>query len=201
MRVFVKRLDLVVLGYFRGPTEAGYYRLAKSIVAVVRSLARPLQSVTYPRMVRLWSAGRHNELKRAIRRYAVMVGIPLGVLVFLSIPLLPMVVELVAGVEYLPAAFVSQIFFLAGAVYLGLFWVRPLYLATGRVRSWFGLGLINVGFVIMAYPVGAALWGAYGVAAGRATAGILNHGLATVQVFRRKGILYNDKTKSDQANS
>jgi len=194
MGVFVKRLDLIILGYFRGPTEAGFYRLAKSVGAVVSNLTLPLQSVTYPRMVRLWSAGRHNELKRAIKRYAVMVGIPLGVLVFLSIPLLPTAIGIVVGEKYLPAIFASQILFLAGAIHLGMFWVRPLYLAAGKVRSWFGLGLINGGFAIMAYPIGAVLWGASGVALGRLVAVIIRLGLATIQILR--GRVYHESTTS-----
>jgi len=195
MGVFVRRLDLIVLGYFRGPTEAGYYSLAKSVGAVLNNLRGPLRSVSYPRLARLWGGGQYDELRGTVKRYALLgVGISFGALALVAVPLLPTAIGIVVGEKYLPAVFACRILFLAGAISLGMFWVRPLYLAAGRVRSWFGLSLISGGFAIMAYPVGAVLWGASGVALGRMAAGIIRLGLATIQILR--GRVYHESTTS-----
>jgi O-antigen/teichoic acid export membrane protein len=184
--VVVKQLDLVCLGYFIGPTEAGYYRLAKSIAGIVHGLVRPLETVAYPRLASLWGTKRFSEMRRAVQRYAVGLGIPICILVLASLLLLPTLIRLAVGNEYLPATILSQMLLVGGAIAVALFWVRPLYLATGRVRFWFFLGLLNSSFAIVAYPVGAVLLGAKGVAAGRVAAAVLRYGPATVQVLRGK---------------
>ncbi len=195
MGVFVKQLDLIILGYFRGPTEVGFYRLAKSVGAVLNNLGGPLRSVSYPRLASLRGGGQYDDRRGAVQRYALLgAGISFGALALLAVPLLPTAIGIVVGEKYLPATFACQILFLAGAISLGMFWVRPLYLAAGRVRSWFGLGLINGGFAIMAYPVGAVLWGASGVALGRLVAVIIRLGLATIQILR--GRVYHESTTS-----
>ena len=134
-------------------------------------------------------------MRGAVKRYALLgAGISFGALALVAVPLFPTAIGIVVGEKYLPATFACQILFLAGAISLGMFWVRPLYLAAGKVRSWFGLSLINGGFAIIAYPVGAVLWGASGVALGRMAAGMIRLGLATIQILR--GRVYHESTTS-----
>ena len=151
--LFSKQFDLVILGYFRGPQEAGYYRLAKSIGAVVGNSVGPLQSVTYPRLVHFWGAEQQDELKLTIRRYALWMGVPLGALVFVSLPLVPPLINVVLGDQFRPTAFAAQLFLASSAIWLVFFWLRPAYLAAGRVRSWtIGIGIYAFCFVLIAFP-------------------------------------------------
>lgn len=173
--LFVKQVDTVVLGYFRGPAEVGYYHLAKAIRTMVGNLESPLETVSYPHLARVWGVAQHDELKQVIKRYAMGIGIPLAVCVLGILPLLPAVISLLVGGQYLPAISISQVLLIGGAIHLGLFWVRPLYLSTGKVRFWFVLRLISGCFAITAYPLGAALWGSFGIAVSRVIAGLLHY--------------------------
>jgi O-antigen/teichoic acid export membrane protein len=183
---FVKQLDVVCVGFFTGPAEAGYYRLAKSIAAMTEILVRPLQSVIYPRFAALWGGKRFSELKETLKGYALFLGIPLCLSVLVGLVFIPACVRLTVGKAYLPATIMAQILVCLGATSLGLFWIRPLYLASGNVRLWFLLGLANSSFALLAYPIGATMLGAEGVAIGRLTAGMLRYGLAAVHILKGK---------------
>ena len=78
------QLDLIVLGYFRGPTEVGYYKLAKSISLVVRYLTKPLQTVSYPMLARLTALGHKHAFCEKVRKLLTWIGLPLGALVLLG---------------------------------------------------------------------------------------------------------------------
>jgi O-antigen/teichoic acid export membrane protein len=76
-----KQLDVVFLGYFQNPTEVGYYKLAKRLSSVVDYLVRPLQSVVYPELARLWGLGSGQAVRQKVWRLAVLIGLPLGLLI------------------------------------------------------------------------------------------------------------------------
>ena len=134
--IFVKQFDLLILGYFRGPQEAGYYRLARSLAGVVGYLVSPLQTVTYPRLARLWGGERQEELKQFVRRVALWVGMPIGGFALLSILFVPRLIRLLVGEAFTPAIPATQILLAGSAVWLIFFWLRPFYLASNRIRVW-----------------------------------------------------------------
>jgi len=100
-----KQADIVVLGYFAGPLQAGYYRLAKKVTSLASVLVNPLQAVLYPRLSKQWGEGRRKDFLQTVSRYAFWVGMPLGLVVWLSLPLLPKAVELLVGEAYAVAAY------------------------------------------------------------------------------------------------
>jgi len=162
----VKQMDLLLLGWLRGPADAGYYRLAKSLAATLGLLVGPLQNATYPRFARLAGLGRDAELRAVARRAAVRVGLPLGAAVIVALPLVPTVVAAAVGETFLPAARAAQVVLAGGAAWLAGFWVRPYLMAAGRIRTFTHLYVAS----LVPYAVGVALlartWGATGMAIG-----------------------------------
>ncbi|MGH7859517.1 MAG: lipopolysaccharide biosynthesis protein, partial [Candidatus Binatia bacterium] len=76
-RVFLSvlgQLDLVVLGHFRGPTEAGYYKLAKRIATALWDLTTPLASVAYPAILRVVQGADDEAARQMIRKLALHLG-------------------------------------------------------------------------------------------------------------------------------
>jgi O-antigen/teichoic acid export membrane protein len=145
-----KQLDVILLGYFRNPTEVGYYKLAKSLSGAVGYLVGPLQSVTYPELARLWSLGNKDGLRRRVCQLAWKVGMPLGAAVLLGTALVPFLLPILVGFAYRPAAFATQILLAGSAVWLAFFWLRPLYFATGHLRKWvIGIGIYAVSFIAL----------------------------------------------------
>jgi O-antigen/teichoic acid export membrane protein len=135
--IIPKQLDAILLGYFRGPTEVGYYKLAKSMSNVVDYLRSPLHSVTFPRWTRLWGLGHKQTLHQEVRNLAIWVGLPLGLTVLIVTGFVPFVLPLFVGENYLPAIRSAQLLFVGSAIYLSFFWLRPLYLAKNFVRELF----------------------------------------------------------------
>jgi O-antigen/teichoic acid export membrane protein len=133
-----KQLDLILLGHLRGPTEVGYYKLAKSISSVLGYLVGPLQSVSFPKLARLWGLGNWQALRQEVSKLAFQIGLPLGVIALASAMFMPFVLPLMVGQAYRPASAAAQLLFVGSAVWLAFFWLRPLFLACGWVKEWAG---------------------------------------------------------------
>jgi O-antigen/teichoic acid export membrane protein len=134
--IFFKQLDLVLLGHFRNPVEVGYYRLSKSLTSLVGYLVGPLQWVTYPSLARLSGLGDVQALRRKVKRLALRLGIPLGGTVLAGTLLTPFLLPLFAGQSYSPAVPAAQALLISSGVWLAIFWLRPVYLAQGRIKAW-----------------------------------------------------------------
>lgn len=165
--VFVKQADIVILGWIRGPVEAGYYRLARSLTAPVTSGTIALQAVLYPQVAHLAAAPDGVRVMSRVRLWFLRAGVPLAVVSLVAIPFVPRVIDVVAGPDYLGATSATRWLLLGSALVLACFWLRPVLLATGEVRfmlaSSMALGAATVaGFFILSGPFGAA-----GVAAAR----------------------------------
>jgi O-antigen/teichoic acid export membrane protein len=183
--VFVKEADVVVLGYVGGPTQAGYYRLARSVTAPMTALIVPLQQVIYPRLAAMAGLGDHAGIHRAVRRYMLKVGGPLSVAAVLAVGLLPFVVPAVAGPAYRPAVGAAAVLFVGTALTLPAFWTRPVLLAGGHLRF---LLVVSVGGTILTvagYFLLGNLFDAVGVALSRVVfAGVGGSVLAALYFFR-----------------
>lgn len=156
------QLDAMLLGYFRGPTEVGYYKLAKSMSAVVEYVIKPLNSVTYPELARLRALGHRQALIQKVRNLAIWIGLPLALAVLLGSGLIPIVLPLLVGDRYLPAVCATQLLFIASALSLAFFWMKPVYLAEGYVRQWFILGSSVTVSLALVYPFIVREWGYVG---------------------------------------
>jgi O-antigen/teichoic acid export membrane protein len=157
------QLDVLLLGYFRNPTEVGYYKLARSIAEGLRYLVGPLQSVTYPRFARLWASGDSEALARDVRRCAIRVGIPLGCIALAGIPLVTIMLPILVGQAYLPAIAIAMVLMAGSSVWLFLFWLRPCYFAMGNIASWTTTGALSAGVFLPVLPLIAWRWGYLGV--------------------------------------
>ncbi len=184
---FVKQADLVALGLVRGPAEAGYYRLARSMTAPLASIVTPLQQVVYPRFAALAGTGDATAMGKAARRYTVNVGLPVAALALLGLPLLPFVVPAVAGSEYRPAVGVAAVLVAGGALSLPAFWSRPMLLAGGHVRFLLSVSIVLGGLTVVGYVVFAHLMGDVGVAISRAgIAGVGGSAAAVIYLARAR---------------
>jgi O-antigen/teichoic acid export membrane protein len=136
MGMLSKQLDVVLLGYFRNPSEVGYYKLAKSLAGVVGYLIAPLQQVTYSDLARLVGSGRKQTSRLKVRRIALQVGAPLGIATLVGTLFAPWVVPALVGASYLPAVTAMQVLSIGAAIRLAFFWLRPLFLAHALLKQW-----------------------------------------------------------------
>jgi len=160
-----RQLDTILLGYFRNPTEVGFYKVAKSISNLAGYLLGPLKSVTYAELTRLWGLGDRRGFFQKVKKIALWIGFPLGLLVLLGAGFMPFVLPLLVGEIYLPAVNATQLLFIGSAISLAFFWLRLIYLAQGRVRQLFVLNCsVTVGFGLI-YPLVIREWGFMGACA------------------------------------
>jgi O-antigen/teichoic acid export membrane protein len=182
--LFTKQLDVVVVGYFAGPTQAGYYRLAKSVGSLPGVVISTLQSVTYQRFARLRAAGA-AEVRTALRRVVLAVALPLAALTILAIPIVPFAVRLVAGPRYAPAAIAAQVFVALSAVWMLTLWLKPIALTLQEVRSWALTAGVTASLSIAGFLLVTPSFGFEGTAWARLLAGTFGQCFLIVYLARR----------------
>ena len=173
-----EQLDVILLGYFRNPLEVGYYRLAKTLGNTVGYLVTPLQSVSYPELARLWGLGAQQAIRQKMRKFALRIGVPLGLAVLLTIPLVPFILPTLFGQAYRPAVLASQILLIASAIRITFFWLRPVYMAQGRIRHWILMSTAGVTLSVLAYPAMIWRWGYIGLSIWGPVRNLFHHSLA-----------------------
>lgn len=162
--MIVSQLDVVLLGYFRNATEVGYYKLAKNIGSSAVWLAKPLQSVIYPRLTQLYAIGDDKRLLSAARQLTLGIGAPLGLGILVLVGLMPFVLPALFGDAYRPAVVVAQLLLISSGTWLVFFWLRPLFFATGKIRWWTTIGATNLALLFPFLVLASWLWGYLGVA-------------------------------------
>ena len=158
--IVIKQADVVLLGYFAGPVEAGYFGLARRMTGIVSTIVEPLQSVLYPRLSAMWAERDLASMRKTLRRFALGITTPLAAGILLAIPLVWPFTHYVVGQEWDPAVTVTQAYFVSVALWMATCWLRPLFHAMGEVRFLFlnallVNGLALVGFLLVAKPFGA----------------------------------------------
>jgi O-antigen/teichoic acid export membrane protein len=141
-----RHLDVLAVGWFGGPAEAGLYKVARRAASAVGYLAGPLQAVSYPRLVQRVASRDERALGQFLRRLVLGVGLPLAVAtVATSWIAVPVVLPRLLGAEFSSAVGPAVLLIAAAAVGLGGFWIRPLLYAEGRPRAWLAANAIATG--------------------------------------------------------
>lgn len=143
----------LILGYFFGSGEAGLYKIARSVIKVIYRIVDPLYEVIFPKLVSFSTSNLYD-------RFAEMVKFSVRSLLKLIIPVLIIVllfteqiINLVFGVQYVPAADTMRVLAVAVLFAGGTFWLTPMLLAIGRP----GLRTAVTTFKVLGY-VALLLW-------------------------------------------
>ena len=183
--IIPKQLDTLLLGYFRNPTEVGYYKLAKSLSSGTNYLLGPLKSVTYPELARLWGLGQKRAFSHKVRKVATCIGFPIAGVVLLGSGVVSFALTLLVGEIYRPAVAATQLLFIGSSVSLGFFWIRLIYLAKGHVRRLFILeSSVTVVFALI-YPFVIWEWGYTGAAGWMLALYIVGYGVSGFWLWRQ----------------
>jgi O-antigen/teichoic acid export membrane protein len=157
-----KQLDVVLLGYFRGPTEAGYYKLAKSLAGVMGYITGPLQAVVYPRLAQAQAI----QSKRAVRaqgwRLTWSVGLPLALSVVLAIPFASIILIFV-GEAYKSSIHLFQLFLVLTGWQTIFFWLRPAYWSVGMLSTFISISTVCTVALLGVWLISIPIYGASGL--------------------------------------
>lgn len=95
--------DRIIVGLLAGATELGYYAVSTSVVAVFAVLLVAVGQAWLPRIVQLYEDDPEQSEIVAGRVFAVLVLILTGMAAAISL-LAPVIISIVSGPEYAPAA-------------------------------------------------------------------------------------------------
>jgi len=130
------QVPLMFLGRLRGPEEAGYYRIAMSIMTVGSYLETSLGRVSYPILSTRWDAKDQENLKRSLELWTLRLGIPAGVLILFIVPLLSITVPIILGPNYTGMVLGAQVMVVGAAISAMFFWLIQFYYISGNVGLW-----------------------------------------------------------------
>lgn len=182
LATLTKQVDVLFLGWFVGPAEAGYYRLARSVAALPGYVVGPLQSAAYPRLAKSWSTG--GDLRTELCHH-VRLGIGLATAGLVGVLLFPVVIPLVAGAGFQPAIGIAQVLLLGSLAWIAGYWLRPMFMAAGEARAWVTISAVVVAVSLVLFAPAAVLFGGIGVALVQAmVGGVGGHALAFLRARR-----------------
>lgn len=125
-------LGVLLLGYIAGKEAVALYKVAKSVVKVLTSIADPLYEAIYPELVRILSLNQINEY-RSIVIYSVKnlmkFTAPIAAVIIIFSDT---ILSLIFGNDYIPATNTVRIITLAILISQPVFWISPSLLAFGR---------------------------------------------------------------------
>ena len=134
--------------------------------------------MSYPELARLWGLRAQQAIRQKMRKFALRIGVPLGLAVLLAIPLVPFILPTLFGQAYRPAVVASQILLIASAIRITFFWLRPVYMAQGRIRQWILMSTAGVTLSVLAYPAMIWQWGYIGLSIWGPVRNLFHHSLA-----------------------
>ena len=127
-------LTPVLLGLVAGTTQVGYYRVALAPQSGFAAASAPVRLVLLTEQTRDWEHGRAQTVLRGVKRYSLGAAAVAAVAVPVFLLLMPWLVELVFGEEYLPAVDAARIVLVSAAILLVLGWSKSLPVTIGRPR-------------------------------------------------------------------
>jgi O-antigen/teichoic acid export membrane protein len=164
----IVQVPLIALGRFRGPGEAGYYRLALNLVTVGSYTEMALGRVYYPLLCEWWAAGARETIRRRLRGWTLRLGLPIAGALAVGTLLLPWLIPPVFGEEFRPAVPGVQVMMLGAVVGTAFFWQTPLFNAAGRFAVLTRVNTVYTAAVVGVILLVASPFGFVGVAAASA---------------------------------
>ena len=158
------QIPVMLLGRFRGPEEAGFYRIAVSIGTVGSYLETSLGRVIYPTISARWTLEGEDRIVSALKRWTLKIGLPIGVSLIFATLLFPWLLPLLYGHGYRPVVLGAQVIMLGVAISAAFFWLNSFYYASGRVNLWVsGYALYTTLVIGLGWFV-IKQWGFFGLA-------------------------------------
>jgi O-antigen/teichoic acid export membrane protein len=184
-----KDAEILWVSFFRGPLEAGYYKLALALANIVQMPVAPLPQATYPELAREVSRSRWDNMRAVLRQGSQMAG---GYSVLTTTGLIlfgTLLIRIVYGAEYLPA-YPALIILLVGFLFANTFyWNRIALLALGQpgypTRVNLIAAILKIGLAFMLIPRYGYL-GSAALLSGYYVFSITLNVRKTIQILRRQ---------------
>jgi O-antigen/teichoic acid export membrane protein len=122
----------LALGVVSTPTQVGYFRAAQAPITGLDALSAPVRLVMLTEQTRDVEHGMVAEAYRSVRRYMLGASIVALALAPVAWILMPWLVRVILGAEYVPATDAARILLLAACIKLVLGWTKSFPVSIGR---------------------------------------------------------------------
>lgn len=162
LSLITKDSDALWLGYFRNPTEVGYYKLAMTLGALAMMPVAPFAQTIYPELTQALATGEVVKTKRLLKKSTAFAGIWVVLVVIGSALLSPFLIVHLYGSDFLPAAPVLLVLLVGLGFAQVFFWVRPGLLSLGRADIPMKINIFIAGLKIVLTLLIVPIWGYIG---------------------------------------
>ncbi len=143
LSTFMKNADVLLLGYYQTVEEVGIYRLAKSLISLIRALLDSLSSVIYQDFNEVIIAKQWQSLKRGLIRITKLWLPTMLTIILLAIFTAKPIIQLVYGEKFAISAIPFNILFLGVGLQISFFWLAPIMDAMDLAEKKFKVRVIN----------------------------------------------------------
>jgi O-antigen/teichoic acid export membrane protein len=155
----------LLLGAVSDVKQVGLFRAAQAPQQGFAALSSPVRLIMLTEQTRDWERGRESEVLVGVRRYSLAALALMVVVVPVAWWLMPDLVRLVLGADYVNAVDAARLILVAAAIQLVYGWTKSLPVSIGRPNLRIVAHAIETAVLIpLLIPFGAE-WGATGAAA------------------------------------
>ncbi|MEW6579963.1 MAG: oligosaccharide flippase family protein [Chloroflexota bacterium] len=162
LKLLTEHWDMLLLGWFGGPSVTGVYKVAASATQLHHKLKIPITTISYPEIVRARQAGPVQLRSTIIVLISISALATLPSALVLAIFADPIIRFVSGGADYLAAADYFRIMILGNVVTGLLFWAGHLLMANERVWLVNHIHLVRSLSSVVALAVVIPTWGALG---------------------------------------
>jgi O-antigen/teichoic acid export membrane protein len=122
----------LLLGVVAGPTAVGLLRIAQAPQTGLAAASSPVRLILLTEQTRDWERGKPQVVLAGVRRYMRHAGLIMVVAVPVFFVLMPWLVRVVFGADYLDAVDAARLILFAAALQLVFGWTKSLPVTIGR---------------------------------------------------------------------
>lgn len=171
LKSFGNYFNILVLGYFRTPTEVSYFKIAASYAGLTAFITNPVSPLVFSKLSQLWTEKKKKLFDTALlkgRLYLFLVSFAVSLSLALPARFL---ISFLFGHETNISIQTTYLMLLSFLFMNTFSWVRPYVLAIGRpeISTW-----LNILYIAFSFPL-AILCTLYYGAAGTAFSAFLSY--------------------------
>jgi PST family polysaccharide transporter len=122
----------LVLGVVSTATQVGYFRAAQAPITAFEALSAPVRLILLTEQTHDVERGRIAETYRSLRRYVVGATVVALALAPIAWALMPWLVRVVLGTDFVPATEAARILLVAASIRLVLGWTKSFPVSIGK---------------------------------------------------------------------
>jgi O-antigen/teichoic acid export membrane protein len=167
LRTLMNQGDVLLLGALTGPSQVGFYAVAKRMANMVGVISDPFTMSVFPQFSLLLSEKKFSDIKVMLNRITRNTILPAVLLLIISMLLSEWVITLAFGEEYSSAAGPFRICIIGSVLTSLFFWNQSLMQSFGLIafRFYVYLGAVIAGG-LTSYFILVPEFGTLGMAAG-----------------------------------